>query len=148
MFLCLTPFLLGFRSRRSCRILLSRSLCAFLRPRTDTGSGEESKDASALPFSNEPSSTSLLSSSSPISSSSSSSSSSPALCCSGGGGRTDSVVEGSSWLQPACPPAPLPSVSLEKDSWSHDPPGEGSSSQAPPPLERSLFQAERPPFLL
>ncbi len=162
-FLSLLPFLLGARCSRSSRILFNRPLCASLLPRMDGWRGEEESEEEhgasnascppPPPLSREPSSVSLLSPLSSPSSSSSMSSSSPLVLFSC---DVDSWGTGAlepSWAVSISPSPPLPpssSPSLEKpaDTWSHDVLGEGSSSQVAAPLGRSLFQAERPPFLL
>lgn len=146
-----SPFLLGVLCSRSSRILLSRSLCASLLPSTGWCRGEEAKDKgsssiSPLPFAELCSSSLCFSVSCPSSSSSSSSSSSASTSGSallGFAGRRS----GSPAATSASPSAPLCSSASGGNS-SPRPQEEPSSSQPAAPLGRSLFQAERPPFLL
>lgn len=146
-----SPFLLGVLCSRSSRILLSRSLCASLLPSTGWCRGEEVKDGGSSSISPIPSaelfSSSLcFSESCPSSSSSSSSSSSPSMSGSALLGF-DERSSGSPAATSTPPSAPLCSSASGGNS-SARPQEEPSSSQPVPPLGRSLFQAERPPFLL
>lgn len=141
-----SPFLLGVLCSRSSRILFSRSRWASLLPRAGWCSGDEVEDDGTS--SNSP----ILSaerSSSPLRSSascpSSSSSSSPVSLSRSGLLGLASAESSEAMSMSSSTPLPSSPSGGKSSPRSQE---EASSSQPPASLGRSLFQADRPPFLL